>query len=145
MKSQTNAIEKQVQNQIRPWITIGELRMVENNVGGTLYSVDIKNIWTNYTEIVYSKFMKKFESFTREDLWKCDQFENTFPLMPNETYPFPAGINNDEYISLNTTPYFIGLHIAYKVNDKFDTVGKIWKIDKTVFRQIDSWVNKEPE
>ena len=90
-------------------------------------SATLVNIGLDIAETVYVKSLKKLEPFTKEDLWRDGKIEETFPLMPSEDYPFNVGISGEEFKNMSQTPLYFGLHVAYKVNDEYQTIGKSGK------------------
>ena len=65
--------------------------------------------------------------------------------MPNEIPPVIISMSGDRFTESRQRASYAGVHVAYKVRDKFETIGKIWSIHGMHGGQQDYWVDEEPE
>lgn len=163
---QTKSIQKQEQRRIRPWIKIGNLHVstlfyadgstvsgknekitIQKRHGDVLVaslSVFIENIGLDVAERVFVKYYDSGEPFTKEMLWKKETKHAVFPLLPGENWPYNKGLEGKRFYELNDRPHYIGIHVAYEVNGKFETIGKIWEVGHISIGINEYWINEEP-
>jgi len=167
LEDQTLEMKNEISNRMRPWIRITDayLKNVRLENGDVVswdryiekpnsfsrplsYSLryTVENIGKMPSKMVFVKTNAKFEKLTKSEIWENKDLEiHTQPLTPNESMPFFQRISKEEYDDSLSHPLYLSIHVGYLVDDKImNTLGKIWKYDRSVTTVDDYWID-EPE
>lgn len=112
-----------------------------SNLKSVGYNSEIENIGSLPVKKMKVKVLQKNEKLTKQDVKNDGNEYPVFPLMPQEHLSVLFEMKGSDYLNRDKKPQYLGIYVEYEVEEKTNSIGKIWEIGDPSIANEDYWLD----